>query len=236
MLELTVVTRTLLGKKNKRLRREQLLPGVIYGRGMSSLPVSVPYKDFERIFEEAGESTLVKLNVQQTDSGAANGDEATVLIHEPSLDPLSRRFLHVDFYKVRLDQKIKISLPLEYIGSSPAVNEAEGVLVKNFHEIEVEGYPQKLPKEIVVDISRLKNFEDTILIKDLARPEGIEILEDPEAAVAVVQRPRSEAELEALEAAPEESVEGIEVVGKEAKEEETGEEEEVPPEEEKEEK
>lgn len=226
MLELTVYPRDERGKKVKNVRRQKFIPGVLYGWGIVSKPVKVAYGDFERVFKEAGESSLVTLNVAADGTDATSkrgGEDTVVLIYEPTRDPVSSQFLHVDFYKVRLDQKIKINLPLEYVGESSAVRDLGGVLVKNLHEIEVEGYPHKLPKELIVDISKLATLDDDFFVKDLVRPEGIEILAEPEAVVATVVPPRSEAELAALEEAPEEKVEEVEVAGEKVEEEEEGE-------------
>lgn len=213
MLELNVKSRSLRGRRVARLRKEGLLPGVVYGPGIESFPVEVSYRTFAKTYEEAGLGTLVNLKVEGSGEENNPGEGIPVLIHEPSRDVLTEKFIHVDFYKVRLDKPIRISLPLEFEGEAPAAEESGGTLVKNAYEVEVEGLPLELPKEITVDVSSLKTFEDKILVRDIPLPEHIAILEDPEQVVAFVEAPRTQEELEALEAKPEETIEAVEVEG-----------------------
>ncbi len=225
MLELQVSSRSVRGKKVRHLRKEGLLPGVVYGQGMESTPVEVPYFLFEKVYQNAGPGTLVQLKIKGIEDKTKEG--IPVFIQEPARDVLTDKFIHVDFYTVRLDRPIRISLPLEFEGSSPAVEQFGGTLVKNMYEVEVEGLPLELPKEIVVDVSRLNASEDKILIQDLSLPQNIKMFEDPEQVVVFVEAPRTQEELEALEEKPEEKVEGVEVEGEKEREEkgEAGEEE-----------
>lgn len=211
MLELNVKTRTTQGKKVHKLRKEGFIPGVVYGPGIESFAVEVPYNAFEKINKEAGPGTLVDLKTE-------GKEDLTVLIHESTRDVVTDKFIHVDFYKVRLDREIQVSIPLVFDGEAPAVEELGGTLVRNIHEVTVEGLPHKLPKEIAVDISKLKTFEDKILINDVKAPGEVTITDDPENTVAFVEEPRK---AEELEERPEEEVEKVEVEGeKEARKEE----------------
>lgn len=205
--------RNIVGRKVKSLRRQGFLPAVIYGHGFDSLAIQVPLKEFEKVYTEAGETTIIYLKV---------GDkEYPTIIQDVTKNPLSDELLHADFYKVRLDEKIKAKIPLNFIGESPAVKNLGGILVKNISEIEVEGFPQDLPHQVNVDISSLKELKGHILVKDLPISEKLKVEADPAAIVVLVQEPISEEELKAqLEAPTAPSAEEVEVIKKEKAEEE----------------
>lgn len=214
--------REIIGRKVKLLRREGFVPAVIYGHGFDSLPIQVSVKDFEKVYAEAGESSVIYLNLEEKSYPA--------IIQDVARDPVSDKFLHVDFYKVRLDEKIKAKIPLNFTGESPAVRDSGGILVKNISEIEVEGFPQNLPHQIDVDISGLTELKSHILVKDLPISNKLEVKAEPEAIVALVQEPISEEELKAqLEAPAAPAPEEIEMVKKEKVEEEVPAAEEVTP-------
>ncbi len=192
------------------------MPAVVYGHDFKALSIQVPMKELERVYAEAGESTVIYLNV--------NGQDHPTIIHDIVRDALSDKFLHADFYKVRLDEKIHAKIQLNFIGESPAVKDLGGILVKNMSEIEVEGFPQDLSHQIDVDISKLAEFNSHILIKDLAISDKLEVKVDLEAIVALIQEPISEEELKAqLEAPVAGTTEEVEVIKKEKPEEEPAE-------------
>ncbi len=188
------------------------MPAVIYGHNFESLPIQVPVKDFEKVYAEAGESSVVYLNLGE--------NNYPTIIQDVARDPVSDKFLHADFYKVRLDEKIKAKIPLNFIGESLAVKELAGILVKNVSEIEVEGFPQDLPHQLDVDISSLKEFKDHILVKDLSISNKLEMKADSETIIVLVQEPISEEELKAQLETPTVAPEEVEVVKKEKAEEE----------------
>ena len=210
-LELEAQAREVLGRKVKRLRSEGLVPAVLYGREQEALSLQIPLKDFSRVFDEAGESTLVYLNVGTV--------SFPTIIHDVTKDPVTGQFLHADFHKVRLDEKVEAMVPLVFVGESPAVKNLAGVLVKNLTEVEVEAFPQDLPHEIEVDISRLVNFEDHIQLKDI-KLEKAELLGEPDEYIVMVQEPKSQEELDAELAAPTTDVDSVETIKKEGAEEE----------------
>ena len=187
-----------------------MLPGVLYGNNFPSRNIQLPIKDFQKVYTEAGESTLVYLKL---------GDESyPVIIHDVAVDAVRDSYIHVDFYKVRLDEKIKAEIPVEFVGEAPAVKDFGGILIKNITQIEVEGLPQDLPHNFTVDISVLKNIKDQLTVKDIKIPAGIELKANPDDILVLVQEPISEEQLKAeLEtAAP--STDDVEVIKKEAKE------------------
>jgi len=211
MLTLSAKIRKALGKKVKVLRKKEVLPGVLYGPKIKTAqPLEIDLKKFEKVYQEAGESSLISLEIE--------GKKSPVLIHEVARDPLTEKPIHVDFYQPRLEEEVEATIPLVFEGETLAVKDLGGTLVKNISEIEVRALPQNLPHQIKVNIENLKTFEDNILIKDLKLPEGVKILREPEEIVAHVLAPVKVEE--ELVKPVEEKVEEVEKV-EEKKEEET---------------
>lgn len=210
MISLKAKIRKEIGRKVKNLRKKGILPAVLYGPKIKNQTLEVDLKEFEKIYKEAGENTLVSLELE------GDKEKYLVLIHNPAKDPLTLTPLHVDFYQPPLHEKIEAAIPIVITGESLAVKDLGGTLIKNISEIRVKALPQSLPKEVVVDISSLKTFEDHILVKDLKFAEGVEILKGlDEIVVSVAQPEKVEEEL----AKPvEEKVEEVKVVEKEKKE------------------
>ncbi len=210
--KLKAETRDIVGRKVKALRKQGFVPAVVYGHDFKPISIQVLRKDFEKVYTEAGESSIVYLNIGDQDY--------PTIIHDVMLDPVTDKFLHADFYKVRLDEKITANIHLNFVGESPAVKDSDGILVKNISEIEVEGFPQDLPNQIDVDISTLKNFGDQISIEDLAISDKLKITNESDALVVLVQEPISEEELQAQLETPTSAAEDVEVIKKEKPEEE----------------
>lgn len=213
-IELKAKSREVTGKKVKKLRNKDLIPCVVYGHEIKKpLPVEVNYLEFKKVFDEVGESTIFDLVIDEK-------DRKNVLVKSIQHEPISLNYSHIDFYQVKMSEKITANVELIFEGVSLAVKDNGGVLVKNIDEVEVEALPANLPKEIIVDISPLKTFDDVIKVKDLNIPPKTEILNDGEEIVATVSPPRSEEELKELEEEVEEKVEDVEGVEKEEPEEE----------------
>jgi len=201
-MELIAQKREIFGKKVNSLRRENLIPAELYGHGLENIHLSVPAKEFSKLFKEAGESTIINLNLENK--------KLPVLIHEVSVDPLSDKIIHIDFYQVKMDEKIITSVPLEFIGEAPAVKEKEGILIKAVQEIEVEALPSDLPHNIEVDISQLSDIGMSIHVKDLKIDKKVKVLADLETVVATVTEPAKEEVVEKPITVEEVKVEGEE--------------------------
>lgn len=211
---LPVQLRTELGKSVDKIRRQHQIPAVVYGHGQPSRPVTVDERQFQKIYRQAGSSSLVDLVIDgQTPIKA--------LIQTLQRHPTKHAVTHIDFYQVNMTEKIATEIELRFVGESPAVKEQGGVLVRTMDNVKVECLPSDLVPAIDVDLSRLKNFEDRIHVSDIVVPAGITLREKAEEVVASVTPPRSEAEIEALSQKVEENVEGVEVAKKEKAEEET---------------
>lgn len=186
------------------------MPAIVYGQREAQRALSVPRAAFESVWSRVGESGVVTLEIGE--------QRETVLIYDVARDVISEAPVHVDFYRINVRERVKVRVPLEFVGDSSAVRDLEGVLVKNVHEVEIEALPGDLPKSILADISSMDSFDDRILVSDLKAPQGVTVVGDADTIVASVMPPRSEAELEALEVKPVESVADIEVVAKRGKE------------------
>src|SRR3989344_4792969 len=173
-MELIAKTRTETGKKVNSLRRDSLIPAVLYGQGIQNLNLSVFKKDFQKVFKEAGESSIVKLNIEND----GKKDSRNVLIHDVAHHYLTDEPIHIDFYEVRMDREIKVAVPIEFINTSYAVEKEGGNLIKVMNEIEVEAFPQDLPKEIIVDLSKLNIVGSSFYVRDLDIPAKVKVLVD----------------------------------------------------------
>jgi len=210
MLSLSTKIRKTQGKKIKALREKGIMPAVLYGPKIKNRLLEVDFKEFEKIFKEAGENTLISLGV------GGLKEKYLVLIHNPARDPLTQKPIHVDFYQPSLEKEIEAKVPIVFEEEAPAVKNLGGTLIKNIQELEIKALPQSLPKEIKVDVSSLNTFEDNISIKDLNVPEGVEVLRNPGDIIAQVT-PLEKVE-EELEKPIEEKVEEVEKVEEEKKE------------------
>lgn len=170
--------------KLKALREAGFLPAVFYGHKKEATPIQIKKSDFIKAWKNAGESTVINLNTP-------NGD-VEALIHEVDFDPVTGEPRHADFYVFEKGHKVEISVPLEFIGVSPAVKDLGGVLMKIMHELKVKAEPSNLPHQIEVDISPITELEGQILAKDLSLPKGVELMENPEEVVATVATPKAE--------------------------------------------
>jgi len=217
MFNLNGKIRNDFGRKLKSIRKQGVIPAVVYGPGEKNISIEVDEKDFKKIFVKAGESSLINLLVEKSDSEGGRSIKKSVLIHEIQKDPISEKIIHVDFFQPSLKDEVEVSIPLVFEGTAPAEKDLGGTLIKNILEVEIKALPQDLPHEIKVSISSLNTFQDHILIKDLVLPLGVKILKKPEEIVVSVLPPRKVEE--ELAVPIEEKVEDVEKVVKEKKQE-----------------
>ncbi len=210
-LTLNVTSRTETGKALEALRKNGMIPAVLYGHKVEPIQLSINYLDFSRAYKSAGESTLIELALE-------GKKPVNVLVQEVATHPLSGRFIHVDFYQVNMKEEIETDVPLEFIGESAAVKTLSGVLVRSLEEVKVKCLPNDLPRALEVDLSKLATFDDAIKIGDIKLPQGVAVLDDLETVVATVAAPRTEAEMAALDEKVEMDVTKVEGVVKETPE------------------
>jgi large subunit ribosomal protein L25 len=204
------------------LRKAGQMPAVFYGPKEASTPIKLTIVDFKKALKTAGESTVVSLE------GA--GIEIDSLIHDFDLDPVTDVPTHADFYAIEKGKKLVVDVPVEFVGTAPAVKDLGAVLVKVMHEVKIEALPKDLPHSLQIDISGLVDFKSTLTVGDIKLPAGVTLKDKPEEVVASVYEPKEEV----VDTTPVDlsSIE-VEKKGKEAKE---GAEGEAAPEEKKEEK
>ncbi len=186
--------RQVSGKRVKSLRTAGKLPAVLYGHNIETQSLEISEKDFAKAFRQAGESTLVNLVV--------DGQTRPVLIHEVQHHYLHDNPIHVDFYAVNMNEKLKVHVPLHFVGTSEAVKALGGTLVKNLSEVEVECLPADIPHSFEIDISSLNTFEDVIRVSDLKVGSQVTVLTPLDEMIANVAPPRTEEELKELSEKP----------------------------------
>ena len=198
-LELTLDAREAQGKANKRLRRDGIVPGVVYGKGEGSTNVQVEAKTFETLYRSAGRTSVVKFRLPGA-SRATSGFIKSVQRH-----PLSGKAIHVDYYLVNLNVEMEVDVPLVFTGEAPAVEETGGTLLHNLSSIHVKALPTDIPHEVTVDVSVLRTLDVAIHVKDLSlNRDLVQVLTDGETLVATVVPPRIEEEPEPVLAEGEE--------------------------------
>lgn len=163
------------------VRAAGFIPAVFYGPKQEATSIKMNYQEFEKAFKQAGESTVVVLDM--------DGTEHETLIHDVDYHPVRGNVSHVDFYVVEKGKKVQVGVPLEFEGVSPAEKTLGATLVKVMHEVEVEAMPKDLPHEIMVDISSLVDLDSQIHASDLNMPAGVTLVTGPEEVVAIVQMP-----------------------------------------------
>jgi large subunit ribosomal protein L25 len=190
-LSIKATKRDLKGAKPAKLRKEGILPAVLYGHKVENQALSLNAREFDKILKKAGESTIIEV---ATDDGKNH----PVLIHAVQYHYLSSEPTHVDFYEVSMTEKLKAMVVIEFIGEAPATKTLGGILVKTLSEVEVECLPADLPHNIPVSLETLKTLTDSIHVKDLSVPAKVKILTGEDELVAKIQPPRDvEAELSA---------------------------------------
>jgi len=190
--------RETFGKQTRSLRKSGKLPANIYGRDFESLAVTIDTKIFQKLFKNAGETTVVYVIV--------DGKEYPTLISDIQHHPVTEDVLHVDLRKVNLKQKIEAFVPLVIVGESEAVEVKNGVLLTQLEEVTVNALPAHIPHQIEVDISALVELGDMIRISDLAKSDEYEIIDEPERVVVSVAEHKEE------EIIPETTAEETEII------------------------
>ena len=217
-LSLKAEKRKVFGRKVKNLRKQDLLPGNIFGREFKSLAVQAELKEFEKIFKEAGETRIIEIQVDKK--------KAPVLISNIQKDPVTDDYVHVDFMKVDLKKKVTAKIPVELVGESPAEKKGVGVVVSQLDEIEVESLPTDLPEKFEIDISKLEQVDQAIYIKDIKiEKDKIEIKENEDKIIVKIEPPSKEEEPIAVKEEVEGEAEDVEEGEGDLKEKEEGQEE-----------
>lgn len=170
MISLSVQTRNEKETADS-LRKKGSIPAVFYGPKEEATPVVIDALAFEKVWRQAGETTIVNLT--------GIGDEKQTLIHDVQFHPVTDKPLHADFYVLEKGKKITIKVPLEFTGTAPA-EKAGHIVVKALYEVEIEVAPAELPHHLPVDMSSLANVGDHIVASQIKLPPSAELKTNPD--------------------------------------------------------
>lgn len=185
-LSLKTDPRTLTGNLVRKLRKQSIIPAVIYGKKMKeTIQIQLDLNTFLKLFRQAGRTSVVDVT--------CDGTTHSCLIHKIDVHPVTDVVRHIDFLVVDLKQKTSAVVPISFVGE-PSKG-TDGVLLKQLSSIEVEALPEKIPREIEVDLSKLVNIGDAIKISDIAINNEFEILEDADSLIATLTSPTVEEEV-----------------------------------------
>jgi len=197
-LELEVTNREILGKKVKHLRRQGIIPVHLFGHGIESLALQCDSGELERVLAQAGHTGLISLKLDNEKK------PRTVVIREFDRDWRRGKLLHVDFYQIKMEEKIKLEVPVVLVGEAPALKSKDNMLEHELESLTVECLPAKIPASLEVDISSFTEPGQAIRVKDIALDKDITVLNDPELVVVKISwRPVEKVEEEVVEVAAE---------------------------------
>lgn len=169
-----------------KYRREGKLPGVVYGHGVDSIPFLIDYNQFIKEIKRCGEGSLLDLEID-------NQTPIKVLWQDYQKNPILQTFIHIDLYRIKMDEKLRTKITLKFVGEPPAMK-AGGILIKSRDYLEAECLPKYLVPEIAVDLSSLAKVHDSLKISDIKVPEGIKILDDSELMIVSIAESAKEEE------------------------------------------
>jgi large subunit ribosomal protein L25 len=200
-IELKAEKRTIIGKRVKALRREGIIPALLYGPKTEPVPIQCDARELQRVLAWAGGTNLIALRIGDA------GKPKMTLVSEVQRDSITNDVYHVDFYQVVMTEKVTAEVNIVFVGKPPAVQQSDVMLLQGADSVEVECLPGDLIHSIEVELSDLE-IDDAIYVRDLQVPDNVAILTDGEELVVKVQYiyiPEEEEEVEEwLEVAPEE--------------------------------
>jgi len=179
-IELKVAKREILGKKVKHLRRQGITPVHLFGHGIESLALQCETGELERVLGQAGQTRLISLKL------AKEKKPRTTVVREFDRDWRKGQLLHVDFYQVKMEEKIRLEVPVVLVGEAPALNSKTNMLEHELGTLTVECLPAKIPTGIEVDISSLAEPDQAIRVKDVTLDKDITVLNNPELVVVKI--------------------------------------------------
>ncbi|MBW4055269.1 MAG: 50S ribosomal protein L25 [Proteobacteria bacterium] len=174
---------------SRRLRNADMIPGVVYGKGLDPVAVSIKYRDLQAAISGAGgQNNLITL------VGGGSLDQNIAIVIDIQRDPIKRTVKHVDLHRINPNEKLRITVPVVLTGTAIGVKEG-GLLDLGHHELHIECLPGNIPDSITIDVSDLK-IAHSIHVSDIALPEGIAILDQPKIPVVSVLGRVKEEEVE----------------------------------------
>jgi large subunit ribosomal protein L25 len=186
-LDLSAEPRDVFGKRVKRLRRDGIVPGNIYGHG-ASRAIQAPERALERLLAAGGRTSVVAISF--------DGRSETALVKTLQRDPRSGQILHIDFQAVSMDQEVTSVVPIRFVGESPAVSKLDGVMTHPRMELRVSARAADLPDAVEVDVSSIAELHGSIHVSDLPTNSAFRVVDPPDEVLAIVLPPKREVEEE----------------------------------------
>lgn len=185
-LKLKVQTRK-SEEKVPELRRSGTVPAVLYGPGMENLFLKLNKVEFDKLFNAIGESTMIDLVIDDNNT-------ETVLVKSVQRGAFHGNVLHVDFFRPSQDKKVVVRVPLEFAGQPKTVKEMGGILLVNLETLKIKCLPKYLMNKVVIDLTELKTFSDSIKVKDIKLEGEVEVLDNPNNVITTTISPKVKAE------------------------------------------
>jgi large subunit ribosomal protein L25 len=183
--------REILGKQVNALRRQGLVPAVVYGHGRKSQAIQIDARTFDELRRTTARNSLVDLKI-------GGGRAVPVLLQGVHEHPVKRHPIHVDFFVVKMTEELHVDVPVNYVGESHAVDKMGGTLLHLREHVSVSALPADLPHALDLDITPLQDFDAVLHVRDLVVPSGVTMLTDADEPLARVQQPRSQEEFAAI--------------------------------------
>ncbi|MTI83328.1 MAG: 50S ribosomal protein L25 [Firmicutes bacterium] len=172
--DLKAAARTEKGKSyRKQLMNRGWVPGVVYGKKMESLPVELEWRTFHDVMNSGGRNAIINIKVE-------NAGDYQVMVKDMQFDAIKKFLMHVDFQQISMSDAIEVNIPINVDGEIE-----EGILQIILRELNISCLPGNIPEGINVDVSKL-HVGDTLSVNDLEIPEGVEVIDDPEATILTV--------------------------------------------------
>jgi large subunit ribosomal protein L25 len=190
--QMNIELRSKTGKGiSRQLRSADMVPGVVYGKGMDPMAVSIKYRELQAaITGEGGQNNLITL------VGGGSLDQSMAIVVDLQRDAIKGTYRHVDLHRINMNEKLRVTVPIVLKGTAIGVKEG-GLLDLAHHELHVECLPGNIPDHIEIDITALK-VAHSIHVSEIALPEGVKILDNPKSpVVSVLGRAKEEAPAEA---------------------------------------
>jgi large subunit ribosomal protein L25 len=174
--ELKVEKRIITGNQVRKLRRDNIIPSVIYSNSITPINIQIKIGEFIKVYKEAGKTHVIDLFI--------DGEAIPTIVHDLDINPITQQVRHVDFLAVNLKIKVTASVPVELVGESRGVKENALVLTQNVKDLEVLALPDNIPNVIEVNVTELYQIGDNISISNLTKSEIYEIVEDTDLILA----------------------------------------------------
>jgi len=191
-IELKAELREAKRSRVKQLRRQGLVPAVVYGKEAEATSLQIEARALYKVLRQAGSHQLISLQIGED-------PPKLTLARDIQQDVLKHDYLHVDFYAVTMGEKVTANVPVVLVGVAPGARDKGGVLTQGLDQVDIECLPSELISTIEVNVEGLLDFNDSISVSDLTLPEAITVLSDPDSMVAKIEAPRMAEELEAWE-------------------------------------